>query len=73
MRGGVAHLFCALLKEFEYHQAAEWIYDCLLGSNQNTPEAEILENGQLEVDGPSAEENYCSKSSEALCVGHRYA
>lgn len=36
----------------EYPLAAEWIYDHIFDLEAAMPECELLENGQLEMDGP---------------------
>lgn len=43
----------------------------MFDSAAKTAEAEIIENGQTEIDGPSEADDYQSKQADIPCKGHR--
>eukprot|EP00210_Caulerpa_lentillifera_P002715 g2595.t1 len=58
-------------ESMEYDLAAKWIYAKLFGPGVETVESEIVQNGRLEIDGPSETDDYTNKDPEHFCKGRR--
>lgn len=58
-------------ESMEYDLGAQWIYNELFGEGVETVESEIVQNGRLEIDGPSENDDYNDKDPEHFCKGRR--